>query len=82
MRVKQVESEITLHIGKKEAELTLKLNNAAYFGDLYQMKSLIRAGADPNKPDYDGRTPLVHNICFSCLVKVIYENIFYQKPSF
>uniref|UniRef100_A0A7N0UWU2 Potassium channel n=1 Tax=Kalanchoe fedtschenkoi TaxID=63787 RepID=A0A7N0UWU2_KALFE len=58
MRVKQVESDITFHIGKQEAELALKVNNAAYFGDLYQLKSLIRAGADPKKTDYDGRTPL------------------------
>ncbi|CAM8976872.1 unnamed protein product [Rhodiola kirilowii] len=58
MRVKQVESDITFHIGKQEAELALKVNNAAYFGDLYQLKNLIRGGADPKKTDYDGRTPL------------------------
>ncbi|CAM8924699.1 unnamed protein product [Rhodiola kirilowii] len=58
MRVKQVEYDITFHIGKQEADLALKVNNAAYFGDLNQVQSLIRAGADPNKPDYDGRTPL------------------------
>ncbi|KAF2545542.1 hypothetical protein F2Q70_00024098 [Brassica cretica] len=43
---------------KQEAELALKLNSAAFYGDLYQLKSLIRAGADPNKTDYDGRSPL------------------------
>lgn len=56
-----MESEVTFHIGKQEAELALKLNNAAYFGDLYLLKSLIRTGANPNKTDYDGRTPLVLN---------------------
>ncbi|KAF3445171.1 hypothetical protein FNV43_RR14865 [Rhamnella rubrinervis] len=58
LRVKQLESDITFHIGKQEAELALKVNSAAYYGDLYQLKGLIRAGADPNKTDYDGRSPL------------------------
>lgn len=57
--VKQLESDISFHIGKQEAELSLKVNSAAYHGDLYQLKGLIRAGADPNKTDYDGRSPLV-----------------------
>ncbi|KAM5558134.1 potassium channel SKOR [Rosa sericea] len=56
--IKQLESDITFHIGKQEAELALKVNNAAYHGDLHQLKCLIRAGADPNKTDYDGRSPL------------------------
>ncbi|XP_022723360.1 potassium channel SKOR-like isoform X2 [Durio zibethinus] len=58
LRVKQLESDISFHIGKQEAELALRVNCAAYHGDLYQLKSLIRAGADPNKTDYDGRSPL------------------------
>ncbi|XP_062107641.1 potassium channel SKOR isoform X2 [Humulus lupulus] len=58
LRVKQLESDITFHIGKQEAELALKVNSSAYHGDLHQLKSLIRAGADPNKKDYDGRSPL------------------------
>ncbi|KAL8200265.1 hypothetical protein R6Q57_011604 [Mikania cordata] len=58
VRLKQLETEVTMHIGKHEAELALRVNSAAYYGDLYQLKSLIRAGADPNKKDYDGRTPL------------------------
>ncbi|KAL2317285.1 hypothetical protein Fmac_031161 [Flemingia macrophylla] len=57
-RGKQLESDITFHIGKQEAELALKVNSAAFNGDLYQLKGLIRAGADPNKIDYDGRSPL------------------------
>ncbi|XP_022939042.1 potassium channel SKOR-like [Cucurbita moschata] len=58
LRIKQMESDITFHIGKQEAELALKVNSAAYHGDLYQLKGLVRAGADPNKTDYDGRSPL------------------------
>ncbi|KAJ6421148.1 hypothetical protein OIU84_028516 [Salix udensis] len=58
LRDKQLESDITFHIGKQEAELALRVNNAAYHGDLYQLKGFIRAGADPNKTDYDGRSPL------------------------
>ncbi|XP_051118013.1 potassium channel SKOR-like isoform X2 [Andrographis paniculata] len=58
LRVKQVESDITIHISKHEAELALRVNSAAYHGDLYQLKNLVRSGADPNKRDYDGRTAL------------------------
>ncbi|XP_077230384.1 potassium channel SKOR-like [Tasmannia lanceolata] len=57
-RIKQLESDVTFHIGKQEAELALRVNSAAYHGDLYHLKDLIRAGADPNKTDYDGRSPL------------------------
>ncbi|XP_050102649.1 potassium channel SKOR-like isoform X1 [Malus sylvestris] len=57
-RMKQLESDITFHIGKQEAEFALKVNSAAYHGDLFQLKGLIRTGADPNKTDYDGRSPL------------------------
>ncbi|GLT28771.1 hypothetical protein SLA2020_036790 [Shorea laevis] len=57
-RVKQLESDIAFHIGKQEAEVALRVNCAAYNGDLYQLEGLIGAGADPNKTDYDGRSPL------------------------
>lgn len=57
--LKQVESDIASHIGKQESELALKVNNAAYHGDLYQIKNLLNAGADMNKTDYNGRSPLV-----------------------
>uniref|UniRef100_A0A2P2LLD9 Potassium channel n=1 Tax=Rhizophora mucronata TaxID=61149 RepID=A0A2P2LLD9_RHIMU len=58
LRDKQLGSDITFHIGKQEAELALKVNSAAFHGDLYQLKSFVRAGADPNRMDYDGRSPL------------------------
>ncbi|GMP25662.1 hypothetical protein CsSME_00002422 [Camellia sinensis var. sinensis] len=58
VRVKQLESDITFHIAKQEAGLALRVNSAAYHGDLHKLKDLIRAGADPNKTDYDGRSPL------------------------
>lgn len=57
-RIKQLESDITFHIGKQEAELALRVNSAAHHGELNHLKGLIRAGADPKKTDYDGRTPL------------------------
>ncbi|KAI3916969.1 hypothetical protein MKW98_014430 [Papaver atlanticum] len=57
-RMKQLESDVMFHIGKQEGELALRVNSAACHGDLYHLKRLIRAGADPNKTDYDGRTPL------------------------
>ncbi|XP_020576279.1 potassium channel KOR1-like [Phalaenopsis equestris] len=56
--IKQLESDITLHIGRQESELALKVNSAASDGDLLHLKGLIRAGADPKKTDYDGRSPL------------------------
>ncbi|XP_019177376.1 PREDICTED: potassium channel SKOR-like [Ipomoea nil] len=56
--LKQLESDITFHIEKQEAELALKINCAAYHGDLNQLKTLIRAEADPKQKDYDGRSPL------------------------
>ncbi|XP_047954448.1 potassium channel SKOR-like isoform X1 [Salvia hispanica] len=58
LRLKQLESDITFHIGKQEADLALRVNSAAFYGDLYQLKSEIRSGADPSKKDYDGRTAL------------------------
>ncbi|KAG4144064.1 hypothetical protein ERO13_D05G012600v2 [Gossypium hirsutum] len=56
--VRQLELDISFHIRRQEAELALRMNGAAYNGDFYQLKSLIRAGADPNKTDCDGRSPL------------------------
>ena len=53
-----MESDITFHVGKQEAELALTVNNVVFNRDLYQLKGLIRARADPNKTDYDGRSPL------------------------
>ncbi|XP_047319214.1 potassium channel SKOR-like [Impatiens glandulifera] len=58
LRFKNMEYDINIHIGRHEEELTLRVNNAAYYGDLPQLKKLIRIGADPNKSDYDGRSPL------------------------
>ncbi|RLM73921.1 hypothetical protein C2845_PM15G09520 [Panicum miliaceum] len=57
-RGKQLESDITYLISRQEAELVLGVNNAAYHGDLFRLKGLISAGADPSKADYDGRTAL------------------------
>ncbi|GJN02817.1 hypothetical protein PR202_ga20203 [Eleusine coracana subsp. coracana] len=57
-RGKELESDITYLIARQEAELVLGVKNAAYHGDLFRLKGLISAGADPSKPDYDGRTAL------------------------
>ncbi|CAL2262472.1 unnamed protein product [Prunus armeniaca] len=58
-RNKLLESDIILYIGNHEMELIMKVNCAAYDGDYYRVKRLIGAGADPNKMDYDGRSPLL-----------------------
>lgn len=55
---KILESDIVLHIGQHESELTMKLNCAACYGDLNRLKRLVAAGADTSKTDYDGRSPL------------------------
>lgn len=76
--MKHMVTDITVHIGLQEAELALRLNSAAFNGDLSLIKSLIRSGADPNKKDYDGRSPLV---CFSInnLTRKITDYITYQQ---
>ncbi|KAL6001268.1 hypothetical protein ACLOJK_007000 [Asimina triloba] len=58
IRVKQLESNTSFHVGIYESELASRVNSAAYQGDLYRLKGLIREGADPKKTDYDGRSPL------------------------
>uniref|UniRef100_A0A453R9Q5 Uncharacterized protein n=1 Tax=Aegilops tauschii subsp. strangulata TaxID=200361 RepID=A0A453R9Q5_AEGTS len=69
-RVKHVESDITFHIGKQEEELTLRVNNAAFYGDLHQLTGLIRAGANPKNTDYDGRSPLVRILRLGYMVLI------------
>ncbi|XP_057995528.1 potassium channel SKOR isoform X2 [Hevea brasiliensis] len=58
LRNELLESDVTLYIENSESILATRLNCAAYEGDFYQLKRLIGAGADPNKTDYDGRSPL------------------------
>lgn len=74
LHLKQLESDVTIHISKQEAELALRVNSAAYYGDLHQLKSLIRSGADPKKKDYDGKTALVQRI--NKLFKSIVYHVF------
>ncbi|XP_071707836.1 potassium channel SKOR-like [Rutidosis leptorrhynchoides] len=57
-RMKHMVTDISVHIGMQEAEIALRVNSAACNGDLSQLNSLVRAGADLNKKDYDGRSPL------------------------
>lgn len=55
-------SEIRSLISQQEAELTMSTIYAASRGDVEHLKDLIKAGANPSKADYDGRSPLVrHN---------------------
>ncbi|KAJ1394254.1 RmlC-like jelly roll fold [Sesbania bispinosa] len=55
---KLLESDFNLTIGNQETELAMRMNCAAYDGHLDLLKGLIGSGADPNKTDYDGRSPL------------------------
>lgn len=58
LRNELLESDVILYIEKSESELAMRLNCAAFDGDYYRLKRLIEAGADPNKADYDRRSPL------------------------
>ncbi|TKY61090.1 Potassium channel SKOR [Spatholobus suberectus] len=51
-------SDFNLTIGNLETELATRMNCAAHDGHLDIVKHFIGFGADPNKTDYDGRTPL------------------------
>ncbi|XP_028791312.1 potassium channel SKOR-like, partial [Neltuma alba] len=55
---KLLESDFTLTIGNCETELAMRINCAAYEGDLYLLKHWVESGLDPNRTDYDGRSPL------------------------
>ncbi|KAH7415939.1 hypothetical protein KP509_14G067700 [Ceratopteris richardii] len=57
-KLNQLESDIVFMISEQEVELSLKVNNAAYQGKTSLLKSLIKSGANPNRADYDGRTPM------------------------
>ena len=65
LRIKQLESDIAYLITKQYSELALRVNSAAYYGDLYHLKDFIKSGADPCKTDYDGRCALVFSLSFS-----------------
>ncbi|CAK9166232.1 unnamed protein product [Ilex paraguariensis] len=59
LRNKILESDFIIHIQQHESELAMRLNYAAHDGDLCRLRHLVEAGADPNKTDYDGRSPMV-----------------------
>ncbi|CAH1436932.1 unnamed protein product [Lactuca virosa] len=58
VHMKDMVRDIKTHIGFQDAQLSLRVNISVYNGDLFELKSLIRAGADPNKKLFDGRSPL------------------------
>ncbi|CAI9272031.1 unnamed protein product [Lactuca saligna] len=58
MHMKDMLRDIKTHIGFQDAQLALRVNISVYNGDLFELKSLIRAGANPNKTLFDGRSPL------------------------
>ena len=57
--MKPMVAKIKAQIAMQEAHLALRVNSAAYNGDLFQLRDLIQAGADPNIKNFDGRSPLV-----------------------
>lgn len=60
LRKKILESSMAVQIERCESELAMRLNCAANDGDLHRLRHLVEAGADPNKTDYHGQSPLVH----------------------
>lgn len=59
LQQKLLGSDLSLTLESHETEMVMRMNCAAYEGDIYFLKRLIESGADPNKTDYDGRSPLV-----------------------
>lgn len=60
----KLSAEIVSLIKQQEAELTMTLVYVASRGDLVHLQKLMHGGVDPNKADYDGRTPLVRFFLF------------------
>ncbi|KAL9170064.1 hypothetical protein ABFS82_04G119700 [Erythranthe guttata] len=58
LRNKISESTMVVRIEKREMESATRLNFAANDGDLRALRRLFEAGADPNKTDYNGQSPL------------------------
>ncbi|XP_042038952.1 potassium channel SKOR-like isoform X2 [Salvia splendens] len=58
LRLKQSKLDIMVQVSKQRAALILRVHNAVFDGDLYQLKSIIRSGADPNMKFYTGETAL------------------------
>ncbi|XP_057767622.1 potassium channel SKOR-like isoform X2 [Salvia miltiorrhiza] len=58
LRKKILESDMVAQIEKCESEVAMRLNCAANDGDLHRLRRLVEAGADPNKVDYHGQSPL------------------------
>ncbi|KAF7813477.1 potassium channel SKOR-like [Senna tora] len=58
LKLKLLESDFSLTLEKQKTEMAMRMNCAAYDGDLHLLRRLIGSGADPNKTDYDGRSPL------------------------
>lgn len=65
-----MESDFNLSIGNQETELAMRMNCAAYDGHLDVLKGLIESGVDPNKTDYDGRSPLVWTLNIQAIVRI------------
>ncbi|KAL3697194.1 hypothetical protein R1sor_011270 [Riccia sorocarpa] len=57
-RFGQMATDITFLVAKQQAELALMVNNAAFQGDVTQLKHLVKSGAAIDRADYDGRTAL------------------------
>ncbi|KAG6383320.1 hypothetical protein SASPL_156933 [Salvia splendens] len=68
-RKKILESAMAVQIERCESELAMRLNCAANDGDLHRLRHLVEAGADPNKTDYHGQSPL------HCAAAMVYEDI-------
>ncbi|KAI9080052.1 hypothetical protein K1719_037985 [Acacia pycnantha] len=58
LQQKLLQSNFSLTLENREIEMVMRMNCAAYEGDIYFLKRLIESGADPNKTGYDGRSPL------------------------
>ncbi len=60
-RFGELTSEIESLLAEGGVDLSLSVCFAAAQGNIELMKQVLGRGEDPNKADYSGRTPLVHN---------------------
>ncbi|XP_054786421.1 potassium channel SKOR-like [Prosopis cineraria] len=56
---KLLQSNFFLTVENHETEMVMRMNCAAYEGNIHFLKRLIESGVDPNKTDYDDRSPLL-----------------------
>ncbi|KAJ7551923.1 hypothetical protein O6H91_06G034800 [Diphasiastrum complanatum] len=58
VHLQKLATDVASTLTKQDAELALRVNAAAFHGDFRQLEHLVKAGADLERTDYDGKTAL------------------------